>query len=322
MSWCYPTDDSIQISVTLAGTAFIGIGFGGSMYDADMVVGWVDASGKPVIGDYYSEEESKPKEDTVLGGTNDITPINGTLVGSLSTIVFSRKLFTGDKYDHLISLTQPMDMIYAWANADENGLVYHGDNHNHIFVDFSKSNGIPDNAFGEEESGKLSREIVKNSYYGTLSTIQSEAAGASNVYNFPFGSVADIADEEPSTGRPLLLLSELERNVINLQSVPACSLHFITGPETIYQFEHPEHYDVMTKPRTTLMGHLEVVPEEELEAAKATYLKKHPSSKAWINFSDFAMYRMVIEDVYVVGGFGNEHYIGWISPEQYLSIEL
>ncbi|CAM9567515.1 unnamed protein product, partial [Ectocarpus fasciculatus] len=182
--------------------------------------------------------------------------------------------------------------------------------------------GIPDTAFGAEESGELSREIVKGSYYATLSTIQTEGAGNPGVVNYPFGSVADIADEEPSTGRPLLLLSELERNVINLNSNPLCSLHLVTLPETIAQFTHPEHYDIMTKPRTTLMGQLERVPDEELDAAKETYLKKHPSSKAWINFSDFGMYRMVVEDVYVVGGFGNDHYIGWVAPEQYLSIEL
>lgn len=74
--------------------------------------------------------------------------------------------------------------------------------------------------------------------------------------------------------------------------------------------------------RTTLLGTLEPVPEDELEAARATYLKKHPKAAAWITFSDFTLYRMNIEDVYCVGGFGNNHYIGWIAPEQYLSIEL
>jgi hypothetical protein len=80
--------------------------------------------------------------------------------------------------------------------------------------------------------------------------------------------------------------------------------------------------DVMTKPRTTLLGHLQEVPADELEAARATYLVKHPKAKAWITFSDFKMYRFVVEDVYAVGGFGNDHYIGWIATDQYLSISL
>ena len=304
------------------------------MYEADIVSGWVEESGAVKILDYYSEQEGKPSEDTVLGGTNDVVVIGGSRItkkiargnttDSLAgmELTFQRKLSTGDKYDNDISLTEPNDMIYAWANSDKNGLIYHGDNHNHIFIDFSKPNGIPDTAFGKEESGELSREIVRSSYYGTLSTIQSQAAGNPSVYNYPFGSVADIADEEPSTGRPLLLLSDLERNIINLNDNGVCSLHFVTLPSTIEQFKHPEYYDIMTKPRTTLMGRLERVPEEELDAAKATYLVKHPTSAAWINFSDFGMYRFVVEDVYCVGGFGNDHYIGWISPEQYLSVEL
>lgn len=319
MSWCYPSEDSIQLTVSMAGTAFVGIGFGGSMYEADLVAGWVDGNGTAVINDYWSEQEGKPSEDTALGGTNDVNAISATTDGTSTTMVFSRKLVTGDKYDTNISITEPNDMVYAWATGSE-GIVYHGpDNHNHIYVDFTKTNGIPDTAFGEEESGKLSRQLVANAYYATLSTIQTEAAGASNVYNFPYGSVADTSDEEPSTGRPLMLLSELERNVMNIASNPKVSLHYMSPPSNMEELKHPEHYDVMTKPRTTLLGHLEVVPDDELDHAKETYLKKHPNSKAWINFSDFAMYRMVVEDVYAVGGFGNDHYIGWISSEQYLS---
>jgi hypothetical protein len=61
------------------------------------------------------------------------------------------------------------------------------------------------------------------------------------------------------------------------------------------------------------------VPTDELSAARAAYLVKHPQAGMWIDFSDFAMYRMEIVDVYYVGGFGNEHYIGWIAPSEYLS---
>lgn len=175
--------------------------------------------------------------------------LGGNKTSTSTTLTFARKLVTGDKYDHDISLSEPNDMIYAWGVSDDNGLIYHGDNHNHIFVDFRKSDGIPDSAFGEEESGKLSRGLVFDSYYGTLSTIQSQAAGATGVKDFPFGSVADIADEEPSSGRPLVLLSDLERNVVNMKENPKVSIEFTSLPTTIKEFEHPDYYDIMTKPR-------------------------------------------------------------------------
>ena len=116
-----------------------------------------------------------------------------------------------------------------------------------------------------------------------------------------------------------MLLSTLERNMINMQTTPQCSLHIFSTPTTILEFSHPALFDVMTKPRTTLLGVLELVPDEELSSARATYLRKHPESAAWIEFSDFSLYRLVVQDVYVVGGFGNTHYIGWVGAEQYLA---
>jgi hypothetical protein len=191
-----------------------------------------------------------PQEDATLGGTIDVQLVDGfssiktsadNSTIAYTTLTFTRKLVTGDKYDKDISILEPNDMIYAWGNSDTGGgLVYHGDNHNHIFVDFSKPDGIPDTLFGREESGEMSRELVKSAYYGTLSTFQSQAAGSNSVSGFPYGSVADFADEEPSTGTPLILLSDLERSVVNLSENPKCSLHITTLPATIEEFNHPE----------------------------------------------------------------------------------
>ena len=97
----------------------------------------------------------------------------------------------------------------------------------------------------------------------------------------------------------MLLLSDLERNVMNLQTDPRCSLHLFSTPATIVGFRRPALYDVMTKPRTTLLGRLEPVGDDP--AAQQAYLRKHPESAAWINFQDFTLYRFEVEDVYVVG---------------------
>jgi putative heme iron utilization protein len=125
-----------------------------------------------------------------------------------------------------------------------------------------------------------------------------------------YGSVADFADEVPSTGRPLLLLSTLERNIVNLAKDPRASLAIRT-PDVNCS-------DMMTCPRVTLFGTLSQVPAKELPAAKSAYLDKHPSARGWIDFPDFSMYRMDVLDLYYVGGFGDEHYIGYIGPRAYL----
>ena len=53
-------------------------------------------------------------------------------------------------------------------------------------------------------------------------------------------------------------------------------------------------------------------------AEQAGVLAKHPTAKAWIDFPDMALYRMNVLDLYWVGGFGNEHYIGYVGGSSYL----
>lgn len=55
------------------------------------------------------------------------------------------------------------------------------------------------------------------------------------------------------------------------------------------------------------------LPRDEIEAAKATYRKKHPGA-FWIDFGDFNWFRMEIQDIRFVGGFARA---GSITPEEY-----
>jgi len=155
--------------------------------------------------------------------------------------------------------------------------------------------------------------MVMEGSIGTLITFQSEAAGSPSVFAIPYGSVADFADTDPSTGAPYLLLSDLERNIINWNSNPGCSLSIHTPIN-----ESDPDQDAMTLPRTTLVGTLQLVSDSDLKHAQAVYLQKHPMAEFWIDFADFHMYQFKVTDVYWVGGFGDVHYIGWISAGDYL----
>ena len=44
------------------------------------------------------------------------------------------------------------------------------------------------------------------------------------------------------------------------------------------------------------------------------YLKRHPQSEMWVDFGDFAFYRMDIAEPYYVGGFG---VMGWVTANDY-----
>jgi hypothetical protein len=314
LNWGMVDSRTMEIEYVLPGSAFIGIGFGISMTQTDMVLGWVYSNGSFAVSDYYSLKRQRPSDDVSLGGKNDITPVCGMRVANQTVIRFRRLLNTGDKFDVPIAPSGPNDMVYAWLDGTPGAVAFHGDNHNHIQVDFSQRDGVPKNTFGEEEVGLTARQLVNTCTFGTLVTLQTGVPGQqdSKYAGFPFGSVASFADQEPSNGKPLLLLSQLERNVINYNDDSRCSLAVQTPVEQL------EGNDPMAAPRMTLLGTLIPVPDDQYDQAKKTYLAKHPTAM-WIDFPDFSLYYFNATDVYWVGGFGNEHYIGWVDVNDYLS---
>ena len=324
LAWAIHGGD-IEMELTLNASAYVALGFGGGMSSfnggTDMIIGYVDANGTAHAGDYWSTGHTKPQQDTQLGGSNDVTVLGGGLIWSTGadgglvprmTVRFRRKLSTGDKFDAIINTSASVPIIYAWADGTPGDLHFHGDNHNHLQVDLLRADGVPLTRFGCEEVGGGARELLSRTQHGTLITLQSEEAAGSRLVSpgWPYGSVADYADELPASGRPLLLLSTLERNVVNFQSDSRVSLAIRTPDANCT--------DMMTCPRTTLFGTLSKVPPAQLPAAKSAYLAKHPTAKAWIDFPDMSLYRMNVLDLYWVGGFGNEHYIGYVSGDSYL----
>lgn len=114
LSWCFPSNDEIQLTYTLSGTSYIGLGFGGSMFDADMIIGWVNgATGESFVDDYYSNAEKAPLLDTALGGQSNVKLLEGYRSnGNTSTVLtVLRKLSTGDAFDRDILSTGTNDMV-------------------------------------------------------------------------------------------------------------------------------------------------------------------------------------------------------------------
>lgn len=118
---------------------------------------------------------------------------------------------------------------------------------------------------------------------------------------FPGGSVVGFAPDE--FGRPLFVFSGMSTHTQDLLVDPRCSV-------TIASKEFKGAADG----RVNLMGNVKLVPNEEREACKATYLKKHPGA-FWVEFGDFNFFRMdEIVDIRFVGGFARA---GSVTPEEY-----
>lgn len=114
--WGFPTDDTIEIEMTLPTSFYLGIGLTADGI-GDTIAGWVDESGTAVVGDYWDAGSRQPETDESRGCRNDIRVVSGSRSGAFSTIRFRRKLNTHDKEDCDVVITKsPMQITYAWCD--------------------------------------------------------------------------------------------------------------------------------------------------------------------------------------------------------------
>ena len=141
------------------------------------------------------------------------------------------------------------------------------------------------------------RTLVYMGRIGSLSTISRKQPG------FPFGSVMPYAGGE--CGRPIFLISTMAMHTHNLLADPRASL-LVTQPDA--------GGDPLGASRVTLLGKVLPIAKPKTAEARKLYLARYENSKYWVDYEDFAFYRMDVIDVYYVGGFG---VMGWVSAEEY-----
>ncbi|MHC5035845.1 MAG: DOMON domain-containing protein [Planctomycetota bacterium] len=114
--------DEIAFGVEGKTAGWIAIGFGASsaMKDADMIVGWVDASGKAVVRDEFCTGPFGPHDpDVKQGGRNDILAFGGVEKDGVTVLEFRRKIDPGDKFDKPIPTTAPFELLWALGGKDD-----------------------------------------------------------------------------------------------------------------------------------------------------------------------------------------------------------
>lgn len=147
--WIYNTDSTITMGVRWKTGGYIGIGFGNSMTNTDMII--IEKSNSAITAkDYFSKGQQPPQEDTSLSGKNDITVISFLLDdGSGNSIVkFNRKLNTGDPNDFVISQKETT-MIYGYSSSST--LNYHGANKATFTVNLVEGNSNDASIIDEED---------------------------------------------------------------------------------------------------------------------------------------------------------------------------
>jgi heme oxygenase (biliverdin-IX-beta and delta-forming) len=141
------------------------------------------------------------------------------------------------------------------------------------------------------------RRLVARSPAGALAILLSRRPG------HPFASLMPYAAD--GLGRPLLLISGLAVHTRNLEADPRASLLVAdAGPGA----------DPLAAERVTLLGDARRLAAGEVADARTLYLARHPDAATWVDFGDFTFWRLEVDEVYMVGGFG---VMGWVTAEAY-----
>ena len=137
-------------------------------------------------------------------------------------------------------------------------------------------------ANSEFEPKRAAKKLLREGLSGALATLMPGKGD-------PYCSLVNVATAHD--GSPLMLLSTLAVHTRNLLADPRASL----------MLDERKERDPLEGARVMLMGH---VAAGDDKAMRARYLARHPEARQFAGFKDFAIYRMTIERVHLVAGFG------------------
>ena len=78
-------------------------------------------------------------------------------------------------------------------------------------------------------------------------------------------------------------------------------------------------------PRFSLVGYIEPIPTSEVLSynVEACFIDRHPDAKAWLpgnQIHESWWGRLVVREIYWIGGFGDRAYIGWIPEREWSGV--
>jgi len=127
------------------------------------------------------------------------------------------------------------------------------------------------------------KRLMRVARTGALATLDP-GSGA------PLTTLVGVASD--FSGAPLFLMSTLALHTRRLAADSRASL-LLT--------DEPGRGDPLNHPRVTLNGRMEKASGARV---RARYLQRNPKAKLYVDFADFAFFRLAIESVHFNGGFG------------------
>lgn len=152
-----------------------------------------------------------------------------------------------------------------------------------------ESNQGPAQSLSEE-----ARQLVAANKRGVLGTLLPKDG-------YPYASMVEYAPLP--NGDVILFLSQLAEHQKYLTADSRVSL--LIAPDIMAE-------NALAQPRVSLVGRAELA--EDRQAMAEIYLQYHPGARQYINFGDFQFYRLRVEKVRYIAGFGR---MGWIPDGRY-----
>ncbi len=148
------------------------------------------------------------------------------------------------------------------------------------------------------------RTLIATARSATLATLARDPAG------YPYASLVTVAFDEE--GCPLFLLSTLAEHTANLVADARASA-LVAEPMD-------DARDPLAIGRMTLLGACRRVAADDPShaAVKAAFLAAQPSASYYVDFRDFGFFRLDVESIRYVGGFGR---MSWVAGTDYRKAE-
>jgi heme iron utilization protein len=145
--------------------------------------------------------------------------------------------------------------------------------------------------------GRLARSLLRRSRQGALATL---VPGSGD----PYCSLVNIASHPD--GSPILLISRLALHTRNVLGDSRVSL----------MLDERAAGDPLEGSRIMLAGRAEQAGGDQIALLRRRYLNAHPSAEAFVDFKDFAFFRICPSGAHLVAGFGR---ILDLKPDQFLT---
>ncbi|MFC3096119.1 DUF2470 domain-containing protein [Alteromonas sediminis] len=141
------------------------------------------------------------------------------------------------------------------------------------------------------------RKLARQQHSGVLSTQSLSMKG------FPFGSVTPYLMNDE--GDLILYASDIAQHSRNMKAEPQVSLCIYDGSQA----------DSQANARLTFMGQAQALSCDPKEANE--YFNLFPQAHGYVNAHDFRFYRVKVERLRYIGGFGDIHWLkeaDWRMP--------